>query len=82
MSFFFKKKADASFAHYAIAGGTLPFFLLLFTDIATIMGVGNFVGHSSKGYEIGRASIPFVIGEQGAKLYLLSYLQDLLQNLQ
>ena len=68
MSFFFKKKADASFAHYAIAGGSLPFFLLLFTDIATIMGVGNFVGHSSKGYEIGIANIPFVIGEQGAKV--------------
>ena len=68
ISFFFKKKADASFAHYAIAGGTLPFFLLLFTDIATIMGVGNFVGHSSKGYEIGIANIPFVIGEQGAKI--------------
>ena len=46
----------------------LPFFLLLFTDIATIMGVGNFVGHSSKGYEIGIANIPFVIGEQGAKI--------------
>ena len=68
MSFFFKKKADASFAHYAIAGGSLPFFLLLFTDIATIMGVGNFVGHSSKGYEIGVANIPFVIGGQGAKV--------------
>lgn len=68
MSFLFKKKADVSFAHYAIAGGTLPFFLLLFTDIATIMGVGNFVGHSSKGYEIGIANIPFVIGEQGAKV--------------
>lgn len=68
MSFFFKKKADASFAHYAIAGGSLPFFLLLFTDIATIMGVGNFVGHSSKGYEIGIANIPFVVGEQGAKI--------------
>lgn len=68
MSFLFKKKADISFAHYAIAGGTLPFFLLLFTDIATIMGVGNFVGHSSKGYEIGIANVPFVIGEQGAKI--------------
>ena len=68
MSLRFKKKADMSFAHYAIAGGTLPFFLVLFTDIATIMGVGNFVGHSSKGYEIGLANIPFVIGEQGAKI--------------
>ncbi|MGN1400121.1 MAG: sodium:solute symporter [Bacillus sp. (in: firmicutes)] len=68
MSLRFKNKADLSFAHYAIAGGTLPFFLILFTDIATIMGVGNFVGHSSKGYEIGLANIPFVIGEQGAKI--------------
>lgn len=53
---------------FAIAGGTLPFFLLLFTDIATIMGVGNFVGHSSKGFEIGVANIPFIIGEQGSKI--------------
>lgn len=68
MSFRFKEQANTSFAHYAIAGGTLPFFLILFTDIATIMGVGNFVGHSAKGYDIGFANIPFVIGEQGAKI--------------
>lgn len=68
MSMGFKKKADMSFAHYAIAGGTLPFFLILFTDIATIMGVGNFVGHSSKGFDVGIANIPFVIGEQGSKI--------------
>lgn len=68
MSLIFTKKASTSFANFAIAGGTLPFILILFTDIATIMGVGNFVGHSSKGYEIGLANIPFVIGEQGAKI--------------
>lgn len=68
MSLVFRKKASTSFTNFAIAGGTLPFILLLFTDIATIMGVGNFVGHSSKGYEIGMANIPFVIGEQGAKI--------------
>lgn len=68
MSLIFTKKASTSFANFAIAGGTLPFILLLFTDIATIMGVGNFVGHSSKGYEIGLANIPFVVGEQGAKV--------------
>lgn len=60
--------ADTSFSHFAIAGGTLPFFLILFTDIATIMGVGNFIGHSSKGYDVGFANIPFVVGEQGAKI--------------
>ncbi|WP_144460750.1 sodium:solute symporter family protein [Siminovitchia fortis] len=68
MSLIFTKKASTSFTNFAIAGGTLPFILLLFTDIATIMGVGNFVGHSSKGYEIGLANIPFVVGEQGAKV--------------
>lgn len=69
MSLSFRKKASVSFAHFAIAGGTLPFFLILFTDIATIMGVGNFVGHSSKGYDVGLANIPFVVGEQGAKIF-------------
>src|SRR5690606_2918250 len=68
MSLIFTKKASTSFTNFAIAGGTLPFVLILFTDIATIMGVGNFIGHSSKGYEIGLVNIPFVIGEQGAKI--------------
>jgi len=39
-----KDTASQSFSHYAIAGGTLPLFLILFTDIATIMGAGNFIG--------------------------------------
>ncbi|EMR05973.1 Pantothenate permease [Bhargavaea cecembensis DSE10] len=68
IAFLFRKKSGESFVQYAIAGGTLPFILILFTDIATIMGVGNFVGHSAKGYEIGVANIPFVFGEQGAKV--------------
>lgn len=68
MSFIWRKKAGESFANFAIAGGTLPFILILFTDIATIMGVGNFVGHSSKGYQVGLANIPFIVGEQGAKI--------------
>jgi SSS family solute:Na+ symporter len=68
MSLRFRKKSKESFMQFAIAGGTLPFFLVLFTDIATIMGVGNFVGHSSKGFEIGIANIPFIIGEQGSKI--------------
>ncbi|QCR34512.1 pantothenate permease [Lysinibacillus sp. SGAir0095] len=68
MSLRFRKKSKESFLQFAIAGGTLPFFLLLFTDLATIMGVGNFIGHSSNGFEIGIANIPFIIGEQGAKI--------------
>ncbi|WP_246027733.1 sodium:solute symporter family protein [Lysinibacillus antri] len=68
MSLRFRKKSSESFLQFAIAGGTLPFFLILFTDIATIMGVGNFVGHSSKGFETGIANIIFIIGEQGSKI--------------
>lgn len=68
MAFAWRKQASASFTNFAIAGGTLPFILILFTDIATIMGVGNFVGHSTKGYLIGLANIPFIVGEQGAKI--------------
>lgn len=64
VAFLFRKKSGESFVQYAIAGGTLPFILILFTDIATIMGVGNFVGHSAKGYEIGVANIPFVLGNR------------------
>lgn len=67
-SFRFQEKANTSFSHFAIAGGTLPFILILFTDIATIMGVGNFVGHAARGYEVGMANIPFVLGEQGTKI--------------
>lgn len=68
MSLVFRKKSSESFMQFAIAGGTLPFFLILFTDIATIMGVGNFIGHSSKGFETGVANIVFIIGEQGSKI--------------
>lgn len=68
MSLVFRKKSSESFLQFAIAGGTLPFFLILFSDIATIMGVGNFIGHSSKGFESGIANIPFIIGEQGSKI--------------
>lgn len=70
MSFLWRKEASKSFTNFAIAGGTLPFVLILFTDIATIMGVGNFVGHSTKGYLVGLSNIPFVVGEQGAKILL------------
>ncbi|MCR4430252.1 MAG: sodium:solute symporter family protein [Tepidanaerobacteraceae bacterium] len=60
--------AGQSFSNYAIAGGTLPLYLILFTDIATIMGAGNFIGHAAQGYKIGLVDIPFVFGEQGSKI--------------
>ncbi|MCH8336606.1 MAG: sodium:solute symporter family protein [Proteobacteria bacterium] len=63
-----KDSATSSFAMYAIGGGALPLYLVLFSDIATIMGAGNFIGHATSGFEKGVSHIPFIIGEQGSKI--------------
>lgn len=63
-----KDQATASFSNYAIGGGSFPIYLILCTQFATIMGVGNFVGHAGKGYSLGLAWIPFILGEQGSKI--------------
>ena len=63
-----KGKAEASFSNYAIGGGTLPLFLIFFTNFANIMGVGNFIGHSGSAYEQGLPWLAFIWGEQGSKI--------------
>ena len=63
-----KDSATSSFAMYAIGGGALPLYLVLFSDIATIMGAGNFIGHATSGFAKGVSHIPFIIGEQGSKI--------------
>jgi SSS family solute:Na+ symporter len=63
-----KDSATTSFAMYAIGGGALPLYLVLFSDIATIMGAGNFIGHATSGFAKGISHIPFIIGEQGSKI--------------
>ena len=63
-----KGEASKSFTSYAIAGGTLPFVLVMFTDMSTIMGAGNFMGHATNGFKIGYSQIFFVLGEQGSKI--------------
>lgn len=63
-----KDAAATSFAMYAIGGGALPLYLILFSDIATIMGAGNFIGHATSGFSKGISHIPFIIGEQGSKI--------------
>lgn len=63
-----KDEAGASFTSYAIAGGTLPFILVMFTDMSTIMGAGNFMGHATNGFKVGYSQIFFVLGEQGSKI--------------
>jgi len=63
-----KDSATSSFAMYAIGGGALPLYLILFSDIATIMGAGNFIGHATSGFNKGISHIPFIVGEQGSKI--------------
>ncbi len=61
-------KAKSSFKEYAIGGKSFPWYLLFFTQFATIMGVGNFVGHAGKGYANGMPWMWFILGEQGSKI--------------
>lgn len=63
-----KDDAGSSFSNYAIGGGTFPIWLILCTQFATIMGVGNFIGHAGKGYALGTSWLPFILGEQGSKI--------------
>ncbi|MCW5212608.1 sodium:solute symporter family protein [Desulfobulbus sp. TB] len=46
----------------------MPLYLILFSDLATIMGAGNFIGHATSGFSKGISHIPFIIGEQGSKI--------------
>lgn len=64
----FSGEAKQSFSHYAIGGSTFPMYLIFFTQFATIMGVGNFVGHAGKGYANGLPWMVFILGEQGSKI--------------
>lgn len=63
-----KDQANLSFSNYAIGGKSFPMYLIFFTQFATIMGVGNFVGHAGKGYQIGLPWMAFILGEQGSKI--------------
>ncbi|KAF5046357.1 Sodium/glucose cotransporter [anaerobic digester metagenome] len=63
-----KDKAELSFSNYAIGGKTFPMYLIFFTQFATIMGVGNFVGHAGSGYSTGLSWMAFILGEQGSKI--------------
>lgn len=63
-----KDSASMSFSNYAIGGKNLPIYLIFFTQFATIMGVGNFVGHAGSGYTTGLPWMAFILGEQGSKI--------------
>lgn len=63
-----KGQANESFSHYAIGGSSFPMLLIFFTQFATIMGAGNFIGHAGSGYEEGVGWLAFILGEQGSKI--------------
>ncbi|AOT72646.1 sodium:solute symporter family protein [Geosporobacter ferrireducens] len=68
ISWKFKDAAQSSFSNYAIGGKSFPMYLIFFTQFATIMGVGNFVGHAGSGYKVGLPWMAFILGEQGSKI--------------
>lgn len=68
ISYRVKDNASVSFSAYSIGGGTFPMFLIFFTQFATIMGAGNFIGHAGNGYMIGVSQMVFIAGEQGSKI--------------
>ncbi|MBE6989566.1 MAG: sodium:solute symporter family protein [Ruminococcaceae bacterium] len=60
--------SQQSFSHYAIGGASFSMVMIFFTQFASIMGAGNFIGHAGSGYENGVSWLAFIAGEQGAKL--------------
>ena len=63
-----RERSSLSFAHYAIGGGSFSILMIFFTQFASIMGAGNFIGHAGSGYVSGVSWLAFIAGEQGAKL--------------
>ncbi|HYE82896.1 MAG TPA: sodium:solute symporter family protein [Clostridia bacterium] len=72
-----KDQANMSFSNYAIGGKSFPMYLIFFTQFATIMGVGNFIGHAGKGYAQGLPWMAFVLGEQGSKIIFALFIAGL-----
>lgn len=63
-----RERSSQSFKHYAIGGATFSILMIFFTQFASIMGAGNFIGHAGSGYESGVSWLAFIAGEQGAKI--------------
>ncbi len=64
-----REKSGQSFRHYAIGGATFSIIMIFFTQFASIMGAGNFIGHAGSGYMNGISWLAFIAGEQGAKIF-------------
>ena len=64
-----REVSGQSFKHYAIGGASFSILMIFFTQFASIMGAGNFIGHAGSGYEHGISWLAFIAGEQGAKIF-------------
>ena len=69
ISWLFKDVSTKSFKNYAIGGATFSILMIFFTQFASIMGAGNFIGHAGSGYVNGISWLAFIAGEQGAKIF-------------
>lgn len=58
--FYFKKKTETA-EDWAIGGRTLPWYVIVFTQFATLVGGGVLVGHVGIGYKFGLAPISYGI---------------------
>lgn len=64
-----KDVSTKSFKSYAIGGASFSILMIFFTQFASIMGAGNFIGHAGSGYMNGISWLAFIAGEQGAKIF-------------
>lgn len=64
-----KDQSSKSFRNYAIGGASFSIIMIFFTQFASIMGAGNFIGHAGSGYVNGISWLAFIAGEQGAKIF-------------
>ncbi len=64
-----REVSGQSFRHYAIGGASFSILMIFFTQFASIMGAGNFIGHAGSGYVNGISWLAFIAGEQGAKIF-------------
>ena len=64
-----REVSGQSFKHYAIGGASFSVLMIFFTQFASIMGAGNFIGHAGSGYINGISWLAFIAGEQGAKIF-------------
>lgn len=60
------KIAEKNYDSFTVGEKSLPYYLLVFTMIASVFGASNFVGHGDQAYHMGVRWLFFIAGESGA----------------